>query len=111
MCREAVSAVLIKGQIPPHLSRSGGSPVEAAILVEEMYAVEPSAALTMFGIGLGLTPIILVGTFKHEQFLAPFTTGEGEPMASLVFSEAGGVADWLEKGTPSLGYHGRIASC
>ncbi|KAI4089358.1 MAG: hypothetical protein LQ339_008564 [Xanthoria mediterranea] len=52
---------------------AGGSLLEAAITVEEMYAVEPSAALTIFGTGLGLTPSNLTG-----------------------------VANWLEKGAPGL---------
>ena len=100
--REAVAAGLIKGQIPPHLGGTGGSLLEAAIMVEEMYAVEPSAALTIFGTGLGLTPINLTGKPEHERYLAPFLSGEGEPLASLVFSEPGGVANWLEKGAPGL---------
>ena len=100
--REAVAAGLIKGQIPPHLGGTGGSLLEAAIMVEEMYAVEPSAALTIFGTGLGLTPIDLTGKPEHERYLAPFLSGEGEPLASLVFSEPGGVANWLEKGAPGL---------
>lgn len=100
--RAAVAAGLIKGQIPPHLGGTGGSLLEAAIMVEEMYAVEPSAALTIFGTGLGLTPINLTGKPEHERYLAPFLSGEGEPLASLVFSEPGGVANWLEKGAPGL---------
>ncbi|KAI4185567.1 MAG: hypothetical protein L6R41_004047 [Letrouitia leprolyta] len=100
--QEAVAAGLIKGQILPHLGGSGGSLVEAAILVEEMYAVDPSAALTIFGTGLGLTPINLAGKPEHKHFLDPFLSGDGEPMASLVFSEPGGVTNWLEKGAPGL---------
>ncbi|KAI4222248.1 MAG: hypothetical protein LQ349_007675 [Xanthoria aureola] len=100
--RAAVAAGLIKGQIPPHLGGTGGSLLEAAIMVEEMYAVEPSAALTIFGTGLGLTPMNLTGKPEHERYLAPFLSGEGEPLASLVFSEPGGVANWLEKGAPGL---------
>ena len=100
--REAVGAGLIKGQIPPHLGGTGGTLVEASILIEEMYAVEPSAALTIFRTGLGLTSLNLTGKPEHKRFLAPFLSGEGEPLASLVFSEPGGVANWLEKVAPGL---------
>lgn len=100
--RQAVAGGLIKGQIPPHLGGTGGSLVEAAILVEEMYAVEPAASLTIFSTGLGLTPMNLTGKPEHRDFLKPFLSGEGDPMASMVFSEPGGVANYLEKGAPGL---------
>ena len=76
--------------------------IEAAILVEEMYSVEPSASLTIFATGLGLTPLNLTGKPEHREFLEPFLSGKGEPLASLVFSEPGGVANYLEKGAPGL---------
>lgn len=100
--RQAVAGGLIKGQIPPHLGGAGGSLIEAALLVEEMYRVEPATSLTIFSTGLGLTPMNLTGKPEHKEFLAPFLSGEGEPLASMVFSEPGGVANWLEKGAPGL---------
>ncbi|MCJ1420986.1 hypothetical protein MMC32_007348 [Xylographa parallela] len=99
---QAVAGGLIKGQIAPHLGGAGGTLIEAAILVEEMYTVEPSTSLTIFSTGLGLTPINLAGKPEHKEFLAPFLSGDGEPLASLVFSEPGGVANYLEKGAPGL---------
>ena len=100
--RQAVAGGLIKGQIPSHLGGAGGALIEAAILVEEMYAVEPAMSLTIFSTGLGLTPLNLTGKPEHKEFLEPFLSGEGEPLASLVFSEPGGVANYLEKGAPGL---------
>ncbi|KAK2764597.1 hypothetical protein FQN54_009292 [Arachnomyces sp. PD_36] len=100
--RKAVEAGLIKGQVPAALGGAGGSLVESAILVEELCAVEPSASLTIFGTGLGLTPLILAGKPEHKAFFDPFLNGEGEPLASLVFSEPGGVANYLERGAPGL---------
>ncbi|MCJ1398432.1 hypothetical protein MMC11_001630 [Xylographa trunciseda] len=100
--QQAVAGGLIKGQIGPHFGGSGGTLIEAAILVEEMYTVEPSASLTIFSTGLGLTPINLAGKPEHKEFLAPFLSGEGAPLASMVFSEPGGVANYLEKGAPGL---------
>ena len=100
--RKAVEGGLIKGQVPAPLGGTGGSLIESAILVEEMYSVEPAASLTIFGTGLGLTPLILAGKPEHRPFLEPFLSGEGEPLASFVFSEPGGVANYLEKGAPGL---------
>ncbi|KAI0871774.1 acyl-CoA dehydrogenase [Hypoxylon argillaceum] len=99
----AVTSGLIKGQLAPSIGGSAGSLVEAAILVEAFYAVEPSASLTIFATGLGLTPFNLLRDPAKNEFLAPFLSGQGAPLACLVFSEPGGVANWLEKGGKGLG--------
>jgi alkylation response protein AidB-like acyl-CoA dehydrogenase len=39
---------------------------------------------------------------KYAKFLEPFLKQEGAPLASLVFSEPQGVANWLEKGADGL---------
>ncbi len=88
---EAVKAGFIKGQVPAQIGGASGSLVEAAILVEEMSAVEPAASLTIFGTGLGLTPLTLAYKPQFKEFLDPFISGEGTPLASLVFSEPAGV--------------------
>ncbi|KAL4994527.1 acyl-CoA dehydrogenase/oxidase [Aspergillus recurvatus] len=98
----AVGAGLIKGQIPAAVGGSSEGLVEAAILVEEFYAAEASASLTIFGTGLGLTPLALAYRPEVKEFLDPFLSGTGAPLASLVFSEPGGVANWLEPGAPGL---------
>ncbi|CEL06535.1 hypothetical protein ASPCAL09708 [Aspergillus calidoustus] len=98
----AVRAGLIKAQIPAPVGGTSTSLVEAAILVEEFYAVEASASLTIFGTGLGLTPLCLAFRPEVAEFLQPFLSGQGTPLASLVFSEPGGVANWLEPGAPGL---------
>jgi alkylation response protein AidB-like acyl-CoA dehydrogenase len=88
---EAVKAGLIKGQVPAPVGGTSQSLVEAAILVEEFYAVDASASLTIFATGLGLTPLALAYQPKFKEFMDPFLTGEGTPLASLVFSEPAGV--------------------
>ncbi|KAL4915039.1 putative acyl-CoA dehydrogenase [Aspergillus aurantiobrunneus] len=97
----AVKAGLVKGQIPAAVEGASESLVEAAIVVE-FYAVEVSASLTIFGTGLGLTPLALAFRPELAEFLQPFLSGTGAPLASLVFSEPGGVANWLEPGAPGL---------
>lgn len=91
----AVKAGLIKGQVPAAVGGSSTSLIEAAILVEEFYAVEASASLTIFGTGLGLTPLALAYQPSLREFLDPFLSGEGSPLASLVFSEPAGVVGIL----------------
>ncbi|KAK2036448.1 acyl-CoA dehydrogenase domain-containing protein [Colletotrichum somersetense] len=100
--RTAVEGGMIKGQLSKSLGGASGSLIEATILVEECYAVEPSASLTIFATGLGLTPLNLTQKPEHREFLEPFLSGQGAPLASLVFSEPGGVANYLEKGAPGL---------
>ncbi|KAI1770116.1 acyl-CoA dehydrogenase NM domain-like protein [Hypoxylon cercidicola] len=98
----AIAGGLVKGQIAPAIGGSSGSLVEAAILVEEFYAVEPSISLTIFGTSLGLSALNLTQKPEHREFIAPFLSSEGTPLASLVFSESGGVANYLERGAPGL---------
>jgi nitroalkane oxidase len=93
----------VKAQIPVALGGTNASLVDAAIAMEEMYAVDASVTLTLAAAGLGLSPLMLGGTKEqHELFLKPFLSGEGEPLASLVHSEPGGTANWLEKGGKGL---------
>lgn len=100
---EAVKAGLIKAQIPKELGGAGGPLIEAALVVEEFYAVETSASLTILGTGLGLTPLVMAGSPEQQQrFFAPFLTGTGTPLASLVFSEPGGSANFAERGAPGF---------
>ncbi|KAF2197519.1 acyl-CoA dehydrogenase NM domain-like protein [Delitschia confertaspora ATCC 74209] len=102
--RTAIAAGLIRGQIPVPLGGTATSPVDAALVVEEFYAIEPSVALTILGTGLGLTPLIMAGSKEqHDQFLKPFLSGKGEPLAAFVHSEPGGTANWLEEGAEGLG--------
>lgn len=99
----AVKAGLIKAQIPKELGGAGGPLIEAALVVEEFFAVETSASLTILGTGLGLTPLIMAGSpEQHRKFFKPFLEGTGTPMASLVFSEPGGSANFAEPGAPGF---------
>ncbi|RDW60193.1 hypothetical protein BP5796_11799 [Coleophoma crateriformis] len=102
--RNAVQAGMIKAQVPASLGGLGGSLLDAALVVEEFYAVEASASLTIFGTGLGLTPLILAGSPEQQQkFLKPFLGSEGAPLASLVFSEPDGSANFVAAGAAGFG--------
>ncbi|KEF63001.1 uncharacterized protein A1O9_00976 [Exophiala aquamarina CBS 119918] len=100
---EAVKSGLIQAQIPKQLGGGGGPLIEAALVVEEFYAVETSASLTILGTGLGLTPLIMAGSAEqHATFLKPFLAGTDAPLASLVFSEPDGSANFAEPGAPGF---------
>ncbi len=100
---QAVAGGLIKGMIPQPLGGTGGSLVDATLLVEELYATDTSAALTIFATGLGLHPLMNGGSAEQKaEFLQPFLSGEGAPLASMVHSEPTGTANWLEKGAKGL---------
>ncbi|KAK5039904.1 hypothetical protein LTS07_000399 [Exophiala sideris] len=97
---EAVKAGLIKAQIPKELGGAGGPLIEAALVVEEFYAIETSASLNILGTGLGLTPLIMAGSSEqHQKYFKPFLDGTGTPLASLVFSEPEGSANFAERGS------------
>ena len=99
----SVKTGLIKAQVPVPLGGTSVGLIDAAIVVEEFHAVEPSTAITILRTGLGLTPLILAGSKEqHEKFLTPFLKQEGEVLASFAHSEPSGTANWLEKGAPGL---------
>lgn len=126
----AARAGLLRGQIPRALGGTAESLVDAALVVEELFAVEPSAALTLLGTGLGLTPLFVVAEESEGEeggrvrelmrgclgvFLAADLEGDGgkegegnreegeAPLASFVHSEPRGTANWLERGGSGLG--------
>ncbi|KAI9842244.1 MAG: hypothetical protein M1837_007389 [Sclerophora amabilis] len=96
---KATELGLVKGFIPAALGGTGGSLLDGVLAVEELHAVEPSVALTLLANGLGLSPLLMGGSpEQHQEFLPPFLSGEGAPLASLVFSEPGGSANYFEAG-------------
>lgn len=101
--RMATAGGMIKGQIPTALGGANESLVDAAVTLEELFAADTSVTLTVAATGLGLTPLIMSGHERlQKEYLKPFLTGEGEPLASLVHSEPGGTANWLETGGKGL---------
>ncbi|OGM40787.1 hypothetical protein ABOM_011146 [Aspergillus bombycis] len=101
--QKAVAAGQIRAQIPIPAGGTGGSFVSTALQLEEHYAVDASVSLTIAATGLGLAPLIIAGNPDlWNRFLPPFLSGDGEPLASLVHSEPGGTANWLESGGNGL---------
>lgn len=99
---EAVKRGILKALIHTKYG-GGGSILEAALLVEETYAIDVNATLTLVATSLGLGPLLRGGTpAQHKEFLTPFLQLEGAPICSLVHSEPGGTANWLTKGGKGL---------
>jgi alkylation response protein AidB-like acyl-CoA dehydrogenase len=59
--RHAVGGELIKGMVPQPLGGMDGTVLDSAILVEQMSKVDRSLSLTIFGTGIGLSPLLLGG--------------------------------------------------
>jgi nitroalkane oxidase len=98
----ATSLGLVKALVPTTLGGSGGTLVNSILITEELFVVEPSVSLTLLGIGLGLSPVLLADFSGREelrpQILAPFLEpGDGTraPLASFCFSEPSGSANYF----------------
>lgn len=99
----ATGAGLIRGQISKPLGGDATSNFSAAIVVEEFYAVDRTASLTIFGTGLGLTPLMMAGSGdQHKKYLAPFLETKGAPLASLVYTEPTGTANYRDVDGPGI---------
>ncbi|KAI4213318.1 MAG: hypothetical protein LQ351_004059 [Letrouitia transgressa] len=97
--QQATALGLVRGLIPSSLGGTGSGLVDSCLAVEELHAVEPSVALTLLANGLGLSPLIMGGSSEQQkEFLTPFLNTEGSPLASLVFSEPEGSANFFEIG-------------
>ncbi|KAE9962502.1 hypothetical protein BLS_000252 [Venturia inaequalis] len=95
---------IVKSLVPTPLGGTGGTLLDSALITEELFAVEPSVALSILSINLGLMPL-LFSTGKEElqrEILAPFLTGTGTPLATLHSSEPHGSANFMERGGQGL---------
>ncbi|CAF1223118.1 unnamed protein product [Didymodactylos carnosus] len=100
----AIQSGLILAQIPTREGGTNEGLKYGMIMAEELYAVDPSIALTILGTGLGLSPLLLFGSpTQKKEFLESFLSKEGTPLASFVASEVGGNANWLDPSPSARG--------
>ena len=93
--QQAVAAGFLRRLIPAPLGGQGTGVVDMAVLAEEFHAVDVNVSLTLLGTMLGLFPVLLGGTPRQaERIFAPFTSGQGTPLAAFAFSEPGGSANF-----------------
>ncbi len=93
--QQAVAAGFLRRLIPTPLGGQGTGVVDMTVLAEEFHAVDVNVSLTLLGTMLGLFPVLLGGTAQQaERIFAPFTSGQGTPLAAFAFSEPGGSANF-----------------
>jgi len=74
---KAAEAGLLGPSIPLEYGGAGYSPVETAIIVEELFAADPGIGLCVSSAGFGAEAIMAFGTEdQKERFLEPITTGD-----------------------------------
>ncbi|WP_336037980.1 acyl-CoA dehydrogenase family protein [Halobacterium yunchengense] len=74
---KAADAGLLGPSIPMEYGGAGYSPVEAAIIIEELFAADPGIGLCVASAGFGAESIIAFGTDdQKERWLPPIASGE-----------------------------------
>jgi butyryl-CoA dehydrogenase len=84
----------LRACIPTAEGGDNESLVDIAVLIEELYAENPSVALTLLATMLGFQPVLVGGTpEQRKRLLAPFLETSGAPLAAFCSSEPGGSAN------------------
>jgi nitroalkane oxidase len=96
--RPAYEAMIAAGYLRKCIPMSAGGEnaglIDTAIMVEELYAVNASATLTLIGTVLGLLPLLIGGTEEQrKRLLPPFLKQTGAPLAGFCATEPGGSAN------------------
>ncbi len=101
--REMARAGFTRAFIPEAYGGLGFSMVDFAVAAEELSRVEMNVPTTLLGSGLGLQPIIQLGTHEQkERFLADFAADEeGEYLASFAFTDVAGGANYDSNQAPA----------
>ena len=89
-----VAAGFLRKCIPLSSGGESAGLTDTAIMVEELYAVNASVALTLIGTVLGLLPLLIGGTEEQRRrLLPPFLKQAGAPLAAFCATEPGGSAN------------------
>ena len=89
-----IEAGLLRRLLPVDVGGDGEGLMDAAIVAEELMAVEPGVALTLFATSLGIAPVVYAGTAaQRRKLLAPFLETTGTPLAAFGLTEPGGSAN------------------
>src|ERR1700751_1680877 len=79
-----VAAGFLRKCIPLSTGGESAGLTDTAIMVEELYAVNASVALTLIGTVLGLLPLLVGGTEEQQsRLLPPFLKQAGAPLAGV----------------------------
>ena len=89
-----IAAGFLRKCIPVSAGGENAGLIDTAIMVEELYAVNASATLTLIGTVLGLLPLVIGGTKEQRaRLLPPFLKQTGAPLAGFCATEPGGSAN------------------
>lgn len=84
----------LRACIPTTAGGDNESLLDTAVLVEELYAENPSIALTLLATVLGVQPVVTGGTPEQQKrLLSPFLATIGAPLAGFCSTEPGGSAN------------------
>src|SRR6201987_5349423 len=79
-----VAAGFLRKCIPLSTGGESAGLTDTAIMVEELYAVNASVALTLIGTVLGLLPLLVGGTEdQRRRLLPPFLEPAGAPVSGF----------------------------
>jgi len=85
---------MLRACIPAAAGGDNEGLLDSAVLVEELFAENPSVALTLLSTVLGLQPVVVGGTpDQQKRMLAPFLETSGAPLAAFCSTEPGGSAN------------------
>lgn len=91
---QLVAGGFLRGCIPADAGGDSQNLIDTAIVTEELFCGNPSVALTLIGVVLGVQPIVSGGTAEQkDRLLAPFLATSGAPLAGFCSSEPGGSAN------------------
>ena len=89
-----VAEGFLRACIPAAAGGDSESLLDTAVVVEELFAENPSVALTLLATVLGLQPVVAGGTpDQQKRLLAPFLETTGAPLAAFCSTEPGGSAN------------------
>ena len=98
-----VAAGFMKALIPAEYGGTGMSTIDFAIATEELAAIDINVPTALLATGLGLEPIIRLGSAEQKrQFLPAFVAPSGAKLAALAFTEVTGGANF-DSPDPSVG--------
>jgi butyryl-CoA dehydrogenase len=91
---QLVAAGCLRACIPTAAGGDNEGLIDTAVLVEELFAENPSVALTLLATVLGVQPVVTGGTAEQQKrLLAPFLSTTGAPLAGFCSTEPGGSAN------------------
>jgi butyryl-CoA dehydrogenase len=92
---QVVAQGWLKRILPVPVGGECAGMLDLGLVAEEFTAVDSSVSLTLFGVTLGLAPLLGAGSPEQlDEHLPRFLEPQGAPVAAFAFSEPAGSANW-----------------